>query len=163
MSDHRANLAKLAAYLDTLPDDYEAFEMRTFFGAARNIQADPDVEADYGLHNGGVDKCGAVACAIGHGPSAGILLPPALISDLTKRVNWWGYIDRFFIPESRETEYAFAWMFGADWSLVDNTPRGAAKRIRFYLQNGHGFTFDDDWGDYDTTPNKSHLALYQDY
>lgn len=28
------------------------------------------------------------------------------------------------------------WLFGSEWEDVDNTPKGAAKRIRIFLESG---------------------------
>jgi hypothetical protein len=141
------NLLRLAAYLDTLPANYAAFDMNVFFAAANynsDLHAervDADVEKNYGLKNGGVDKCGAVACAIGHGPSAGFLVPEDMIT-LYGRVSWMRYSDHFFIDGYLYAErwepahHAWSWCFDGDWAGVDNTPHGAAKRIRWLVKNG---------------------------
>lgn len=124
------NLAKLATKLESLPKNYAAFTMSTFLegtdGAA--IQR-------YAEHNGGVHECGAVACAIGHGPAAGILFPaPDLAPELWEHCNpnWSQYSSRYLID--RGTHPAeWEWCFGGLWELVDDTHRGAAARIRYLL------------------------------
>lgn len=102
----RENLAKLAAHLEALPEDYEHFEMESYY----DHDGDCDLEAklDDGmadaldeiydrhwdedergaavnstLYANDIDKflsnCGTVACAIGHAPAAGIPLAKAHI------------------------------------------------------------------------------------
>lgn len=65
-----ANCQKLSAYLKTLPEDYVDFGMSGFI-----FPKDYDALINYAVHNGGVHTCGTAACAVGHGPSAGILFP----------------------------------------------------------------------------------------
>lgn len=123
----RARLEKLAAYLEGLPKDYLGFEMRTFF------RSEDQSEVDYALHNGGL-KCGTVACALGHGPAAGILFPEELVRD-----PWWPSWNDYaslFVGEGLEENPHYMWLFFDDWEKADNTPRGAAARIRYLLANG---------------------------
>jgi len=162
---HRENLAKLADYLATLPDDYAAFEMQVYLQKAHSLYGwdslDPDVEKNYALHNGGVDKCGAVACAVGHGPSAGIYVPEEMIHG--GRIRWHSYIDRFFLDGYADSDgeepvdVAHRWMFGSNWSTFDNTPKGAALRIRYLLD---GKPVPHDFGDFG--PTAEHVDLYTD-
>ena len=74
----------------------------------------------------GALDCGTVGCAVGHGPYAGI---PKTTSE-----EWGAYSRRAFIS----SESGDAWMFCFDgsWARVDNTPQGAAKRIRYFLKHG---------------------------
>lgn len=132
----RANLKKLATYLENLPEDYQHFEMSEF-----NSLSDADA-VDYGLNNGGLDRfseanaCGTVACAVGHGPSAGVLFRKG-----KDYVTYDCYGEKFVDPKWNEYSERFAplrsdewnWMFGAEWSDYDNTHRGAAARIRYLL------------------------------
>jgi len=155
---NRNNLKRLATYLEGLPADYKGFEMEVFFeelkvrgirkAAEINFaaldaaaEAAKEVEIKYARENGGVGKCGAVACAVGHGPAAGFLAIP---EDFTPAGNmdWGAYQGRVFDVEGE----AFSWCFGGAWSDVDNTPQGAAKRIRYMLAKGvpEGFDEDDD-------------------
>jgi hypothetical protein len=80
-------------------------------------------------------SCGTVACAVGHGPAAGI----RVYGD----TDWSDYADRVFgeMPEND-----FTYMFGSSWSYSDNTPKGAAARIRTYVALGRtpdGWSFED--------------------
>ena len=99
--EQRANLAKLADYLVTVPQS--AFDM-----------------ADYQQKT----DCGTVACAVGHGPEAGV----------QKRdcESWNQYSDRVFAPQFE----SWGWCFSDHWSVADNTPQGAAARIRYMLEHG---------------------------
>ncbi len=112
----KENLAKLAAYLAKLPDDYEKFNMWVYFSGR--------AEGTYMTHGG--TMCGTAACAVGHGPAAGIKSP---VYD-----SWNDYCLQAFCIETQTPE--FEWLFGGSWNQVDNTPKGAAARIRYYLENG---------------------------
>ncbi len=79
-SRQRDNLAKLAAYLEALPADYDKFKMNTY-----NTDASGE-EPDFSTRP--VISCGSAACAIGHGPAAGI----RVYDDR----SWWGYATRVF-------------------------------------------------------------------
>jgi hypothetical protein len=137
--DKRENLKKLADYLSALPLDYEHFNMISFMEGVHT-----SVEREYALHNGGVGACGAVACAVGHGPTAGILFTEEFISE-GGGVMWPEYTYANFIVGRRfspEAANAFSWMFGGRWAPYDNTPHGAAARIYYYLRNGVPESFD---------------------
>lgn len=146
----RENLTKLADYLDTLPEDYQHFTMSTFI----DNEGEMEPINQYAEKNGGVGECGAVACAIGHGPAAGILFPrrrsnsPLWYYSLLSRQftpHWEAYSARFLICEEKYPA-EWEWCFGADWSNTDNHPWGAAARIR-YLLAGKDIpeAFDSDW------------------
>ena len=124
---HKTNLLKLADYLDTLPDDYENFDMGEY------------MQDEYGetvwIKEQNKPVCGTVACAVGHGPAAGI----RVYGD----ADWEAYADRVFGEIPYED---FQYMFGSEWSHYDNTPKGAAARIRTYVALGHapeGWRYED--------------------
>lgn len=112
------NLEKLASYLEGLPTDYEHFDMFDFFWVKNGGGYMYPDEAPL------PPECGAVACAVGHGPAAGL---PALEGE-----SWSHYSDRVF--DLGETSWN--WCFSDRWKKVDNTPQGAAKRIRYMLEHG---------------------------
>jgi hypothetical protein len=149
----RANLDKLATYLEGLPEDYAHFEMSDYI-----VGGEKEDVARYALENGGVNACGAVACAIGHGPAAGVLVNP---KDIERDrygvyVDWEGYARTNFGCRTDTTRRNW-WMFAGDWSGVDNHPHGAAARIRYILAHGKppgGFTGD---------ANSALLPLYAPY
>ncbi len=85
------NLDRLANYLDSLAPDYDRFDMRTYFGSrqpsgylghcsvAAYSQLVPSLDCV---------PCGTAACALGHGPAAGVRIS----GDDT----WMGYCRRAF-------------------------------------------------------------------
>jgi hypothetical protein len=130
---HKDNLLKLAAYLETLPDDYEQFDMHEYM-MVRNVNHRGHHEI-LSIDERSKPVCGTVACAVGHGPAAGI----RVYGDEC----WGSYADRVFgfLPDD-----GFDYMFASGWSVDDNTPKGAAARIRTYVTLGHapsGWSFDD--------------------
>jgi hypothetical protein len=153
------NLLKLATYLESLPENYEHFEMRDYLDGG-----DPTKYQTYALTNGGPMKtCGAAACAVGHGPSAGFLfLPEELMEDhiynesLHEYVDflnpdWHQYAARVFC-DSEEYEDEYRYMFGGYWSRSDNTPWGAAARIRLICAEGEAPR--DEFGYEDNSPQR---------
>jgi hypothetical protein len=108
--EQRANLAKLAAYLRTLPADYRDFDMSTFCRGGNIPRVVP---------------CGTAACAVGHGPSAGV-------EPIAEDTSWLAYADRVFGADCD----AHYWMFGGGWGERDNTVLGAAARIEHTLAHG---------------------------
>lgn len=124
----KANLGKLAIHLETLPVGYVHFDMLTYYDRASDLTSEQ--RADYALNNGGVDKfnCGTVACAVGHGPAAGILFSS---TEITRWgfPNWDNYAERFTEGEGN----LFEWLFSSRWVDADNSHYGAAARIRFVL------------------------------
>ncbi len=123
----RTRLEKLAAYLEGLPADYEYFRMWMWItdGSSKKVR-------HYARHNGGVDSCGTAACAAGHGPAAGILVPPRFIGD-SDFVDWRGYALELFVGGDTKKEI---WVFGGTWDGVDGGHYAAAARIRYLLDKG---------------------------
>jgi len=117
-------LRKLADYLMKLPPDYKDFCMADYARFERQPYE--------------MKSCGSVACAVGHGPAAGIR--PQWDDD------WESYCERRFLqPWSREWE----WCFSARWEVYDNTPHGAAKRIYYLLDKGappEGWSYSNPYG-----------------
>lgn len=108
---NRHNLQKLADYLWALPDDYEGFDMGMFHPQFDNATVFSP-------------ECGTAACAVGHAPLAGI--------KPRRREEWHDYSHRTLIGGGDE----WLWCFSAAWRGVDNTTKGAAKRIYWLLENG---------------------------
>jgi hypothetical protein len=135
LPEQRQNLLKLADYLDSLPPDYQHFDMLFYTEHFGECEFDPDEAAAKGLQY--LENCGTVACAVGHGPAAGV----ALNSNEKRRLAHWGtpgaiawgeYSRRAFY--SRPSEFAF--LFASDWAEFDNHHYGAAARIRYLLDRG---------------------------
>lgn len=131
MSLNRENLTKLAEYLEQLPVDYPHFDM------LRYETFDDFSDLVNYVRNGRDDTvwvCGTVACAVGHGPSAGILFTDNEMDDGVPR---WGVYAERFSTDWRERGWMFTglandgWWW--NWRTLDNTHRGAAARIRFLL------------------------------
>ncbi len=106
--EQRANLKRLAEYL--LSKKLRAkFNMETYADSMHEF---------YGT------SCGTVGCAIGHGPYAGIAKYP--------KESWIEYSDRAFGSVVHFSD----WLFSDKWAKTDNTPRGAALRIKYTLKHG---------------------------
>jgi hypothetical protein len=150
------NLLTLASYLDTLPDDYERFCMSYFLNTLDPEEVEEPALLEkmhnYQLHNGGV-PCGTVACAVGHGPAAGLLMTEDEANDLTG--VWVHYAERVFGMDRFNREFYF--LFGANWTDYDNTPKGAAARIRYVVAGGEVPNFSaEDY--YDTSRYETYRA-----
>lgn len=116
----RERLDKLATYLERLPRRTRRFDMARWVSGLWGEDA-----VKYARKNGGM--CGTAACAAGYGPAAGVLMPPRLASN--GYVDWEGYC-QLFVGSSVPRR---AWVFNGAWACVDNTPHGAAARIRYLL------------------------------
>lgn len=112
--DQRANLERLATYLEQLSEGDGGVE----FGMQDYVM-DSEVDDESAEY---LTNCGSGGCAVGHAPYAGI----------TKRPEecWPSYERRAFGYEARD------WCFHSSWQNVDNTPQGAAARIRVALSQG---------------------------
>lgn len=118
----RKNLERLATYLQSLPVDYKEFDMVSYF------IGDSEVERHYVRYNG---VCGTAACAVGHGPSAGLFM---LKQEIGISPQWSVYAERLFVDDVFDEKFDF--MFGDEWAKVDNHHYGAAARIRYFLAKG---------------------------
>lgn len=70
-------------------------------------------------------ECGTVGCALGWLPSVGI--------PKTSEENWIQYSKRVL---GFSEGYEWDWLFSEQWRRTDNTPQGAAKRIKVLLEKG---------------------------
>jgi len=129
-SEQITNLSRLAAYLASLPEDYVGFDMSAYhtgyLPAMYYCGGVPLRPA-----GGGQQYCGTAACALGHGPAAGVAVPSHLLCTTPAgetRVMWTQY-SRLFCWETA----AYNWLFSGSWTHLDNTPRGAAGRLRYAL------------------------------
>lgn len=128
----RFNLHKLADYLDSLPADYEHFGMQTYYsGPGVFVAHDLYVNAPRDFFT----VCGTVACALGHGPAAGIPFTERDFGEcIGERTT--GAIDFDKYMEKFTGDDAWEWLFSDEWAEVDNHHYGAAARIRFVLDKG---------------------------
>lgn len=114
MSLNIENLTKLADYLEKLPPDYKHFAMASY--ASNGFGNEFEFVGDY--------ACGTSACAVGHGPAAGIA--PAHPDE-----TWSEYCETAFGVEEYGVEWEF--MFDTTW---EDDPKLAAARLRYYVQHG---------------------------
>lgn len=132
----RSNLDKLATYLESLSEDYNHFDMATYmYGFGHSI----DTLIHYVKHNGGVDSCGTTACAVGHGPAAGIFFSDEELEPdgIASEINWNLYAANNFVGGDTHTQTPeYHWCFGGSWVWHDNHHYGAAARIRYMLAHG---------------------------
>lgn len=121
----RDNLLKLSTYLDSLPADYEHFGMAYYCATVTERDNQEPYEHIYDPEEveAVVNTCGTSACALGHGPAAGITP--------LQGENWIIYGNKNF--GTMASGFTFEWMFGEHWDEYDNTPRGAAARIKYFL------------------------------
>lgn len=79
--------------------------------------------------------CGTVGCALGNLPLYGTDDLAPIESDFegecpVLKWNLYGYRIFGYMPSD-----AWGFLFGASWFYHDNTPKGAAKRMEYYLKN----------------------------
>jgi len=95
---------------------------------ANYLEGDIKVEFNMGIYSDNdwtpSSNCGSIGCAIGHSPYAGIK------KQILER--WVKYSDRVFELPINE----WKWCFHNSWIMADNTPIGAAKRIKWLLKYG---------------------------
>jgi hypothetical protein len=128
-------LLGLADYLDKLPPDYEKFTMSTYARCLGGGTASVE-EA--------TDSCFTCACALGHGPAAGYAPLPDDISPMTGKIYWESYASDVFGVDSEDDKALWSYMFASEWAFIDDTPQGAAKRIRYAVEHGVPNDFDPD-------------------
>lgn len=100
--------------------------------------------------------CGTVACAAGEGIlalSEGKVLDELLdyrfrYGDRARDSNFWNNkITQYFGITTGENndihEATYQYLFASEWLHRDNTPEGAAKRIRYVLEHGVPMNYDE--------------------
>ena len=117
------NLTLLAAYLEKLPAYYEHFNMASYMCDEDDFQIVLSQAAGHPPTH-----CGTVACAVGHAPFV-TGMPQPNFSDY----SWAYYSERIF--DMGGNDMAWDWCFSAPWDDVDNTPKGAAARIRYLIKH----------------------------
>ena len=113
-SERRANLETLASYLESLPPDYGKFNMRHWFRSSGHNRIS---EFEYGT-TGCIIKegdCRTSACALGHGPAAGILVGHEEMLPGNSKIDWAEYGSRFC---STSDSGMWGWFFGGVWDTV---------------------------------------------
>ena len=107
----------MADYIETIPQD--RFDMRLFRTGEKEKH-----------------ECGSLGCVIGH---CTILDENPLPLDYLGDINFYAWSRKFTGLDTSSSEWAY--LFSSDWDAADNTPKGATKRIRYFLENG----LPEDW------------------
>ena len=118
---NRKDLTLLADYLEQLPEGYEQFEMSHFTSTYDDLE-------EFDTSSGFI--CGTSGCAVGHAPFV------AGVSKPLPDEGWIGYSERIAFGDAALycwEEVIWEFMFGSFWSEIDNTPQGAARRIKAVL------------------------------
>ncbi len=147
--EHIANLEKLATFLESDQIPPPRFDIASYINAdsafklvLNEEQQERFAYADTALSRNACillegenmtvySSCGTTACAVGHGPLAGI---PTLPNE-----SWTDYEERVFgvsqISLEQENESAWEFLFGSAWRFYkyNNTAKGSALRIRWLL------------------------------
>ena len=114
---NKKNLLKLADFLEKLPQ--ENFDM-----AYRRWDGKKEVHFYKSS-----DNCGTIGDVMGWAPFVEGLYPldQEFFDD---KLFWPKYESRVFHVDGR----AWVWLFSSDWAEIDNTPQGAARRIRYLVK-----------------------------
>lgn len=113
---NRENLQKAADYIRTIPQ--EMFNM--------------DRMRDWG--DDFTHECKTVGCVIGH--SVAIFPWDQIPKFRDGSIIYSEFSIAFFQLNPAKDVAAWAWCFGPNWSVIDNTPKGAALRIEWLIKNG---------------------------
>lgn len=114
---NKANLLKLAGFLDMLrPGAYS--------------EAGDYSNGDHTSRDS-FEICGTVASAVGWAP---MVIPVDSWDYDGGCLHWAKYSDRVFGLD--EWTDAWTWCFSPQWLPIDDTPDGAAKRIRYLVEHG---------------------------
>ena len=114
------------AFLNNLPTS-DKFDMSNFLYSDDLDGAPSEYEK--------IKECGFAACSVGWTPSMpGIPLPDA--DD-----DWETYGERIYDIE--RFSKAWNWCFDEKWSDIDNSPKGAAARMAYLLDNQELDEFSD--------------------
>ena len=121
------NMKIAIAFLNNLPTS-EKFSLDTYMS---------DGSDAYEYKN--INECGTSACVIGWTPSMPGMPTPRLESwdDYSEKVYGIGFDSK-----------AWCWCFAPRWECIDNTPKGAAARMQYLLDNpalnDFGYMYDID-------------------
>ena len=143
LEQHR-NLYTLAAYLFDYKAPARKFDMGQYCIHAehRTIILPMDAAEVF-------NECKTIACAVGHGPMAGVPVPESLLLGYKKIMQWRGekgfwceYASRAFGVGNYDDPLAKRF-FSAAWVNEDNSPKGAAQRILHFLEGKFSPSEDD--------------------
>jgi len=132
----KGNLNKMADYIENIPQykfDMRRFRTEEHADDIEIIPDDPQEKVDISAYLAGqktAHECGTVGCPLGH---------CTILDERPLPLNYLGEID--FYAWSKEftgldpNSIGWCYLFGSFWTAVDNTPVGAAKRIRYLIEN----------------------------
>lgn len=106
--------------------DPKAFDMVEYYRFGQGLWQLASVLKEHGFVK---YECGTVACAVGHGPGAGI-------APMADDCTWQRYAARVFGADRLMDDIVHGWCFDGAWTVLDNSPTGAAQRIVYMLQHG---------------------------
>lgn len=151
---HIHNIETLAEFLMSADIPPPRFDMRDFMTTELRYELQERFVSDLSPRASTLyaipevyNHCGTTACAVGHGPLAGI---PALADE-----SWNHYSLRVFGCSNigkLKTLPAFNFMFGPDWKGRNNTAKGTALRMQYFLKHGIPEGVFPDW-------SKDHVNL----
>ena len=120
---NKKNLLKLSDFLEKLPQ--EKFDMTHYRSDDNGFQVSYESK----------NNCGTAGCALGWAPFIKGLEPVKKEFFKREDFSWALYTRRVFDISVVDTSCAFwMWLFSWDWKDIDNTPQGAAKRIRYLVR-----------------------------
>ena len=130
--EQRANLETLAAFLEREDrTDGVMFSMNDWARRPEGRSAFDHLYSPFSYFvSDSEERCGSIACALGHGVLAGI--EPI-------KESWSNYGIRAFGADDNGAvvqDFTFEFLFSCRWTAQDDTRLGAAKRIRYALANG---------------------------
>lgn len=127
MIGNAENLIRMAEWLETQckPSEFEMRDFCTDLGEFKKFLEGHDLEIGY---------CG---CVIGCVPKAFPETRQACLRLISTGRDFTPFLEEQlgFTPGSFG-HIAWGWLFSGYWQFIDNTPIGAAKRIRYYLKYG---------------------------
>ena len=127
---NKENLLKIANYIETIPQ--EKFDMTNYrTGDRRTVE------------------CNSVGCVIGHST---VLFPEIAEKHRVKEDSLWKYnilFTRFSDEVTGLEDKEWRWCFSNVWTDIDNTPTGAAKRIRMLVDGKVTINMLNEWKSWD--------------
>lgn len=133
---HEKRLLKLATYLDNSVSQ-EQFDMGIYrsWDAAKKYKVKDKRHTSSKKVFNDPNLCGTVGCALGYAPIATGIYPKYNFSlsliTIASSINWLKYA----LETLGLNNYPYDFLFHQKWASIDNTPKGAAARIRFLVDN----------------------------
>lgn len=133
----KKNLLKLANYLENNVTQ-EMFDMKLYRMDSKGNSVIYTSKAE----------CGTVGCALGYGPF--VIGLETKEEDFIRGSNYhylafYYYCKRVFNLDSDINSERWEFLFGSDWVNHDNTPLGAAARIRYLVEGNSLKGFDSEF------------------